>query len=1078
MMIRKFYLLLFLLGLKGAFAQTGNIVIPSGHALSIEAILPDKQGKYLYTAEDAKVIMWDMKTHDQLYTFLETKVEEISISHDGTKILLGKSCYSTVSGKLLFKVNGVSGKFTADDADIYTLDGGILVTNVSTQTQTRLTKQAFADYYKAHLEVLDKEHVLLRNQEGWEIWNIVEKKLDFEHKLSEDISNCIYLPSNRVIASNFRSKDLEFRDIYTGKLLKSLPVLSPDFILIPSNDNKDFILSKGLTREDQVFTLFNGSDFTPIRKINSNVSDEIYLSGGHYSGITGILYALAYSDIIKMDTRKNRNLGVFKRQVAALGMDVFNSLEYSQRAGVLNLMTDDSVYKSIDLKKMIPFRHKPLPIHTEMVCFSASGDTIAVFDGDKGHIKNIVSGKFLQSSVKLVDDASSTERENFFFSKNGQYVYFTTHNIPKQLHNLHRVNVKTNLVQQVLSFKGTNAPYLHPDKDLLAAIEVGALYNHAKVWSLITGKLLFDKDLNYNKGDFISLSNDKTKVLLVNNGSTEIYDLPSGNLLTKTKNHGGVGDFGVAACASDFSMVFKGAHNGYIDAANAEGDRLYNIRAHTSSISRILVSPDNKTMFTISSDQTIKVWQAKTGKLLGTLYLFNDGNDYVFVDPSGRFDGTEGGIKRMYYYRDRHKIPLDVVYERFYTPNMYQRLLAGEQFDPIDIVIKPSPLVKISYEEATRNLSVTDDVPTFQNKTGFANITVQATAEEDVVDEIRLFHNGKIVTLTTRNLFINDAATATDSKKYQVALLPGQNTLRAIALNTQRTESQPDDIVVNFSSPTNPTPSTPVPIANNTKRGPVATIEKTATLHLIVVGINAYKNPKLSLNYALADATAFKDQLEIDAKTVLSSVKTYFVTDGEADKNGISNAFAAVKQNSKPQDVFIFYYAGHGVIGDDKEFYLVPNDVADLKNMQDELVQKGIAAKALQQYAIDIQAQKQLFILDACQSAGAFEAMLSNDGNQQKSIAVVARSTGTHWMAASGSQQFANEFSQLGHGAFTYVLLQALQGAGAINKLVTVNGLKNFLQLNVPALMKKYHGIEQHPSSYGYGIDFPVGVVK
>ncbi|HEY0054702.1 MAG TPA: hypothetical protein VGB63_05050, partial [Pedobacter sp.] len=111
-------------------------------------------------------------------------------------------------------------------------------------------------------------------------------------------------------------------------------------------------------------------------------------------------------------------------------------------------------------------------------------------------------------------------------------------------------------------------------------------------------------------------------------------------------------------------------------------------------------------------------------------------------------------------------------------------------------------------------------------------------------------------------------------------------------------------------------------------------------------------------------------------------------------------------------------------------------------------------------------------------SGGAFEAMLTNDGNQQKSIAVVARSTGTHWMAASGSQQFAQEFSQLGHGAFTYVLLQALQGAGATDKLVTVNGLKSFLQLNVPALMKKYNGAEQYPSSYGYGIDFPVGVLK
>jgi uncharacterized caspase-like protein len=202
------------------------------------------------------------------------------------------------------------------------------------------------------------------------------------------------------------------------------------------------------------------------------------------------------------------------------------------------------------------------------------------------------------------------------------------------------------------------------------------------------------------------------------------------------------------------------------------------------------------------------------------------------------------------------------------------------------------------------------------------------------------------------------------------------------------------------------------------------------------------------------------------------------VTDESANKDGIINAFKQIQQIAKPKDLFVFYYAGHGVIGKDREFYLVPNDVSDLKNVQDELEKKGIPSKLLQKYAIDIAAQKQLFILDACQSAGAFESLMSSDGNQQKSIAVVARSTGTHWMAASGAQQFANEFSQLGHGAFTYVLLEALKGSAASNKMITVNGLKNYLQLGVPELMKKYSGTLQYPASYGFGNDFPVEVIK
>ena len=153
----------------------------------------------------------------------------------------------------------------------------------------------------------------------------------------------------------------------------------------------------------------------------------------------------------------------------------------------------------------------------------------------------------------------------------------------------------------------------------------------------------------------------------------------------------------------------------------------------------------------------------------------------------------------------------------------------------------------------------------------------------------------------------------------------------------------------------------------------------------------------MSLNYALADATAFKDEIEKGAQTVISNIKPYFITDHAADKQGIVSALDTIQQTAKAQDVFIFYYAGHGVIaGGNNEFYLVPNDVTDLKNVDEALKASGIAARELQQYAINIQAQKQLFILDACQSAGAFAAMLSADGAAEKDSAGSA-ATHTGW---------------------------------------------------------------------------------
>ena len=463
------------------------------------------------------------------------------------------------------------------------------------------------------------------------------------------------------------------------------------------------------------------------------------------------------------------------------------------------------------------------------------------------------------------------------------------------------------------------------------------------------------------------------------------------------------------------------------------------------------------------------------GVTVADLYLFDESNDWVLITKSGRFDGTETATKALYYVRNDTKIEVEAVYEKFYTPNLLMRLLSRENLPPVDVDLdnlRPKPVAKIQYSERKRNLEVEDDVQIYVNSSGVAEILVNATAPEDKVDEIRLFHNGKAVNLATRGLFVTDAD-GFDSKKYTINLLPGLNNFRAIALNSQRTESKADEIVVNFKKDgTTPVPPKP----NNDQNSPVDEIDHNATLHVVVVGINAYKNKINPLTYAIPDAKAFKEELELDAKSIVSNIKSYLIADDQATKAGILAAFETIKKTAKPEDVFVFYYAGHGYIHpSNNEFYLVSADVAD---GGESLLKNGISSKQLQAIAVEIPAQKQLFIMDACQSAGAFDQMLKHDGEQQKNLALIARSTGTHWMAASGSTETAKEFGELGHGVFTYSLLQALKGKAANNKMITVNGLKNYLQEIVPELVKKYGSSGQYPASYGFGNDFPVEIIK
>ncbi len=496
------------------------------------------------------------------------------------------------------------------------------------------------------------------------------------------------------------------------------------------------------------------------------------------------------------------------------------------------------------------------------------------------------------------------------------------------------------------------------------------------------------------------------------------------------------------------------------------------LKAHQTKILALSVTKDGRFLFTNANENFVHVWDLETRTLAATLYSNSDNSGWAVVAPDGRFDGTKDMQEGMYFVKGIDRIPLASLFEKFYTPHLLSRILAGEKLAPIDLKVedlKAVPTVKIIIENKQRNLTVSDDVPSYDVDNQQFTLKVQADCPSDAVSEIQLFQNGKLVG-STRNLTVEDDKTTGEKsilKVFNLVLNNGENRFKAIALNSQRTESQPDEIILNFNSKTTPSVS----------GGSASDIQ----LHLVVIGINKYKNTKYNLNYATADATSFKTAIEKGGTGIFSKTNVVFIGDDKATKSGISSELEKIKTNAKPQDVFIFYFAGHGVLNQKKEFYLVPHDVTQLYGQDDALAQKGLSANQLQQFSKEIKAQKQLFILDACQSAGALDQIVAARGAaEEKAISQLARATGTHWLTASGSEQFASEFQQLGHGTFTYVLLEALSGKADLggDKKITVKELDAYLQEQVPELTAKYKGTPQFPASYGFGNDFPIGVVK
>lgn len=1175
------------------FAQTGNIIIPSGHDGKVRIIAIDNQSKYFYTVDEWKVIMWDFNTAKQLYSFpISNKattqhfgsevhnLRDLIIAADGKTLAFTTSedelvIYSTESGKKINSIHGVVSRinFSKDGKTIYDFVRGPEGGDIQPGTNGRMIRAinvqsgAIKDYWhKKDMNIwgsfiqyffpIEAGKVINFDDQGYTVLDLDEKKeiiksnvhdqLKDKYKIDTEGFNRHYFQvpfSSGLFSLQIHTVkgSLGFLvwDVYENKEFAFLP-LDKNYNLHDSYVKGRLLFANKSNRYDrqEAGVLERGSKIA--KKVNITGSNEIKIAALSKNGNT-IIYCGEDQKLYKYDLEKpsQNPLPAVAANVALESVTrknddlIFNSIFH--KYDKVETMNFESEYVNyvVDLMRMAVKTADTLPVKQaktlNTVRLNKDSFLLAYSNpNDEFFIYNVRTRKAVpfqnksltgtlnsswRSFPKIPSIFAANTPGNFYIAEDG------TDNKGSDVARLVKYNINTKQSTKIFAsgyFQGDewvqrvndmnnrarveNALVMDQENNLLASAEF-YYRGTVRVMDLNSGKTLGQRTFVYDSAAYVKANTAGasgliqegiqnhpyyiTQVKKINDHTARVLAMEK---IFEIDLNGGAGKEIQIAQPQYFSQkrniklfannkmesVISTYQTGNaVVAETIYGPYQFKLTHLNSPINKIEFSKNDSILYTVNENKTFSAYNAITGFYYGTLYTFENSTDWVFMGADGRFDGTKDGMNRLYYLKGREVVSIDKVFEKYYTPNLFQRLKAGEVFEPVpNIDFKPKPSTRILYAEARRNLEVEDDIATYVNASGIAEITVNATAPEDKVDEIRLFHNGKAVNLATRGLFVTDND-GSDSKKYSINLLPGANNFRAVALNSQRTESEPDEIIVNYKKDG----ATPTPAKPDTKNTDIVdAIDKNGTLHIVVVGINAYKNKINPLTYALPDATAFKAELEKDAKSIVNNVKSYLITDDAASKAGIVAAFDNIKKSAKPEDVFVFYYAGHGYIHPaNNEFYLVSSDVAD---GGESLLKNGVSAKELQNFAVDIPAQKQVFIMDACQSAGAFEQMLKHDGEQQKALAVVSRSTGTHWMAASGNTETAKEFEALGHGVFTYSLLEALKGKAASNKMITVNGLKNYLQQIVPELVKKYGSSGQYPASYGFGNDFPVELIK
>lgn len=340
-------------------------------------------------------------------------------------------------------------------------------------------------------------------------------------------------------------------------------------------------------------------------------------------------------------------------------------------------------------------------------------------------------------------------------------------------------------------------------------------------------------------------------------------------------------------------------------------------------------------------------------------------------------------------------------------------------------------------------------------------VTIEVFDGGGGVKEVNIYQNDKLVISDTELKTSDEDQKVT--KTYNLDLVNETNEFKVVVINYQKIESRPEVLTVEY----------------------VGQVIATSSLHILVVGINKYQNAAYSLNYAQPDAKAFVNKISEHGQRIFKTINKVEIYDEDATKEKIVLGFKSIIAKAKPEDVFIFFYAGHGSLDEDHKdkdgdspFYFVPADVTKLYGDPQQLQNKGISGNELRDYLLQIRSTKQIVLMDACHSGGALKSMnVRAVAGDEKAIVQLARSSGVVWIASSGTKQFATEFDVLKHGVFTYALLEALDGkADNGDNKITVNEIKFYMEERVPELTKQYGGQAQYPTGYIHGNDFPIAV--
>jgi WD40 repeat protein len=509
----------------------------------------------------------------------------------------------------------------------------------------------------------------------------------------------------------------------------------------------------------------------------------------------------------------------------------------------------------------------------------------------------------------------------------------------------------------------------------------------------------------------------------------------------------------------DGTVVISGGANGHLTAYSLDGKVLANFIGHESVVWAVTPSPDGRLLISASADQTVRLWQlaalkdadAGPKKQIDPLVSLFHGRDgeWVMWTPQGYYTGSPGADKIVGWQINKgpenaaEYVSADQLRDHLNRPDIVQRAIIlasaeaalreapGTTFKLADLLARPVPRFRIvaSAAEAIQ-------------RGGRATIRIAIEPTRDPVRAIRVQVNGRQVEDETPDI---DSGGFAGERALDVPLARGRNEVRITLTNAigEKTE---------------------VLALNHDGEG---ALDKRGTLYILAIGVDKY--PRLGNTCGvLGDKSCDLAVSGADARSLVAAVEERLgpahdkivkrlLINGVGGKDdptaaNILDAIDTLKQ-AEETDTVVLFIAGHGFNdGPDYRFLATNAEWTDGVLRGSTVVQWQVL-----QAAVEGAKGRRILFIDTCHSGNAYNQRLGNAAYHANIIAYTA----------ARFDQTAKEDDKLGHGLFTFAVIEGLEGKGGIaeRRQISTKQLADYVIKRVEELAKAQQA-EQEPQYF------------